>query len=139
MNITQRTPARDAAKPGLQSRSLLSALSPDLIGLKSVKTTTPRIPGPKGRAQRRGGGALTLGRSPRGFESEVAGEAAMAALEEKASQVTSGAGSGTRIALRDPRIGWAPAAAFFCCSNPTVRSRPFAGPESPKEAVSSLP
>mgnify|MGYP006951725415 CR=1 FL=1 len=75
----------------------MTALSQGFIDLKSVKTTTPRIPGPEGRAQRRGGGALSQGRSPRGFEIEVAGAAAMAAPEEKALQVTSGAGSGTRL------------------------------------------
>lgn len=60
--------------------------------LEWVKTTTPRIPGPEGADTTvRGWG---LGRSPRGFESEVAGAVAMAAPEERELQVTSGAGSG---------------------------------------------
>lgn len=68
--------------------------------LEWVKTTTPRIPAPGGADPTvRGWG---LGRSPRGFESEVAGAAAMATPEERELQVTSGAGSGTCLTLPGP-------------------------------------
>lgn len=87
----------------MQQRLLKPSISlvPEaFVVLEWVKTTTPRIPAPEGRTQRLGGGAW--GVPPRGFESEVAGAAAMATPEERELQVTSGAGSGTCLTLPGP-------------------------------------